>query len=327
MVTKGIVEKVLSKYYARVRIPIYDGVEDSQGSTNNVNLSSAIVCSLPNSIVTLAKDDIVYVTFEDDDIGKPIIIGWLQKGTGNNSEVGLTLSTLTTKSTTFLDKQTYIGNIAPREIQQLENVKDNIQGQIDLTNSNLDDVKEKINNITIDVEQDIQAINNDLTPIKQALAEYNISKGTVEERLTNLGFKEGSITLASGFTATTNSLKRQGNYVILDLRLSLTQNQLTGLLSNSTLSIGTVPKEFRPLDTVNSNTQFGTCYIYQTIGSATRVASCSIAGVTQLSSYGDIRLESYSTGNPITNLSGVQLQNFISTCKICLGYTALPITT
>lgn len=210
MVTKGIVEKVLSKYYARVRIPIYDGVEDSQGSTNNVNLSSAIVCSLPNSIVTLAKDDIVYVTFEDDDIGKPVIIGWLQKGTGNNSEVGLTLSTLTTKSTTFLDKQTYIGNIQPFEIQKLENVRDNIQGQIDLANSNIDDVKTNVENISIDIE----TINNDLTPIREALNDYNISKGTVEQRLTNLGFREGSITLASGITATTNYLKRQGNYVI-----------------------------------------------------------------------------------------------------------------
>ena len=225
MVTKGIVEKVLSKYYARVRIPIYDGVEDSQGSTNNVNLSSAIVCSLPNSIVTLAKDDIGYVTFEDDDIGKPIIIGWLQKGTGNNSEVGLTLSTLTTKSTTFLNKQTYIGDIQPFEIQKLENVRDNIQGQIDLANSNIDDVKTNVENISIDIE----AINNDLTPIKEALNDYNISKGTVEQRLTNLGFREGSITLASGITATTNYLKRQGNYVIGKLVIT---NGLSYISSN-----------------------------------------------------------------------------------------------
>lgn len=173
MVTKGIVEKVLSKYYARVRIPIYDGVEDSQGSTNNVNLSSAIVCSLPNSIVTLAKDDIVYVTFEDDDIGKPVIIGWLQKGTGNNSEIGLTLSTLTTKSTTFLDKQTYIGNIQPFEIQKLENVRDNIQGQIDLANSNIDDVGENLININKDLQHKIDLINTTIIELQNIKLSYN----------------------------------------------------------------------------------------------------------------------------------------------------------
>ena len=210
MITKGTVEKVLNKWYARVRIPIYDGKEDSEGATSDVNLSQATVCALPNTLTNLGKGDIVYVAFEDDDIGKPVIIGWLQKGTGNNSEVGLTLSTLTTKSTTFLDKQTYIGDIQPFEIQKLENVRDNIQGQIDLANSNIDDVKEDIETISTNIE----AINADLTPIKEALDGYDISKGTVEQRLSELGFREGSITLASGITATTNYLKRQGNYVI-----------------------------------------------------------------------------------------------------------------
>lgn len=323
MITKGTVEKVLNKWYARVRIPIYDGKEDSEGATSDVNLSQATVCALPNTLTNLGKGDVVYVAFEDDDIGKPVIIGWLQKGTGNNSEVGLTLSTLTTKSTTFLDKQTYIGDIQPFEIQKLENVRDNIQGQIDLANSNIDDVKANVETISTDIE----TINNDLTPIKEALDGYDISKGTVEERLTKLGFKEGSITLASGFTATTNYLKRQGNYVILDLRLSLTQSQLTNLLLNKSLNIGIVPQDFRPSNTVISTTQFGTCHIRQTIGSSTRVASCSIAGITGLHPSGDIRLEGYSTGSPITNLSGIGLQNFSSTCNICLGYIALPVTT
>ena len=45
-------------------------------------------------------------------------------------------------------------------------------------------------------------------------ASADTSKGTIEERLTNLGFKKGSITLEDDRYVTLNELKRQGNYVI-----------------------------------------------------------------------------------------------------------------
>lgn len=59
-----------------------------------------------------------------------------------------------------------------------------------------------------------------------ALVGYDISKGTVEERLTNLGFREGSVILANGVTATQNVLTRQGNYVLGHLILNV--SDLTG---------------------------------------------------------------------------------------------------
>lgn len=48
-------------------------------------------------------------------------------------------------------------------------------------------------------------------------ASSDTSKGTIEERLTKLGFSEGSFTLignVSGTTIITNSIKKQGKYVI-----------------------------------------------------------------------------------------------------------------
>lgn len=48
---------------------------------------------------------------------------------------------------------------------------------------------------------------------------YDNAKGTIEERLTALGFKEGSVTLSRG-TATVNKVTRQGNYCILDLKIN-----------------------------------------------------------------------------------------------------------
>ena len=47
---------------------------------------------------------------------------------------------------------------------------------------------------------------------------YDDSKGTIEDRLTKLGFKQGSVTLSSG-TATVNTVNRQGNYCILNLKI------------------------------------------------------------------------------------------------------------
>ena len=52
-------------------------------------------------------------------------------------------------------------------------------------------------------------------------ASTDTSKGTIEQRLTNLGFKSGSISLSFG-SATVNSVKRQGNYVVGNLEGSWT---------------------------------------------------------------------------------------------------------
>ena len=77
-----------------------------------------------------------------------------------------------------------------------------------------------------------------------ALVGYDTSKGTVEERLTKLGFKEGSVSLSSGITATTNRVTRQGNYV--NGYVSFTSGiNLVNFLGVQTVEIGTLPEEFR----------------------------------------------------------------------------------
>lgn len=79
--------------------------------------------------------------------------------------------------------------------------------------------------------------------IMYSMADYDNSKGTIEERLTALGFKEGSVVLADDITATQNELKRQGNYVLG--RLSITSG-FSGIISFTEYSIGTIPAEFLP---------------------------------------------------------------------------------
>ena len=79
MITKGIIEEILSPYSARVRLPIFDSIKDAQNSVSTGNLRVASICSLPNCTNLLGIGDIVFVGFEDDDLGKPVILGNLVK--------------------------------------------------------------------------------------------------------------------------------------------------------------------------------------------------------------------------------------------------------
>lgn len=81
-------------------------------------------------------------------------------------------------------------------------------------------------------------------------------KGTLDERLeslnqrlTTLGFKQGTATVLGGGTATTNVLYKQGKYVYGDLEISFTgRSEGYFPTGNSTLwySVADLPTEFRP---------------------------------------------------------------------------------
>ena len=64
------------------------------------------------------------------------------------------------------------------------------------------------------------------------------AKGTIEERLTNLGFKSGSATIKSG-SASPNNLYRQGNYVYGRIGI-------TGATLALNATWFTLPENFRP---------------------------------------------------------------------------------
>ena len=131
MVTKGIVTEVLNEYKAKVRIPLYDSVESAKGSTLDKDLSTATICTLPNLSNPVSVGDVVYVSFEDGDKSKPVILGHLHKENKTKTKVNLDVGNITTSSTTQLGYQTSIGNIRPTEIARLTGVKENVQHQID----------------------------------------------------------------------------------------------------------------------------------------------------------------------------------------------------
>lgn len=94
-------------------------------------------------------------------------------------------------------------------------------------------------NYVPDIGGKLRQFEEGLTGEGKPLANYDITKGSIEDRLTNLGFKQGSVSLTSG-SATTNKITRQGNYCIL----SLTVKDLELSYLNQEQEIGEVKKEF-----------------------------------------------------------------------------------
>ena len=145
MITKGIIEEITTPYSVKVRLPIFDRLQDSKNATPTSSLNDAIICSLPNSNNHLTLGDIVIVGFEDNDMSKPIILGHLYKETLSETKIDLDLRKLSTDSTTKLYEQTYIGNITPQEIKQLKGAKDNLQKQIDLLKDEIKELRSLLN--------------------------------------------------------------------------------------------------------------------------------------------------------------------------------------
>lgn len=76
----------------------------------------------------------------------------------------------------------------------------------------------------------------------------------IESRLSDLGFKSGTISLASGYSASVNWVKKTGKYVIGQIVLStaISDRMLAGTTTFSkTVDIGTLPNGFRPAQQQN----------------------------------------------------------------------------
>lgn len=141
MITKGIVEDIVDEYRVRVRMPFIDSVKDTQQATPTELLSIATICTLPNEHPNLHIGDIVFIGFEDYDIGKPIILGLLFKSTASESYIDLIIRNLTVNSNCSLPWNTSIGEITPNELKSLSGIESNIQAQIDDLYSKIENIR------------------------------------------------------------------------------------------------------------------------------------------------------------------------------------------
>lgn len=162
MITRGIIEKVISKYSYLVRIPVYNQVTSAANYTPTDELSVATVCVQAGNSPKYKLGDIVYIDFEDSDIGQPIILGLLYRenmtSTANNTEV----SSLAVSVNAKLSEDTSIGEVTGNEISQLKGATDNIQWQIDKLSSATEDLSNIRNNEILQYK--IEKSTTDLTP-------------------------------------------------------------------------------------------------------------------------------------------------------------------
>lgn len=158
MITKGIVEEILTNYSIKVRLPILDSIEGTRDATPTSDLSEAIVCVAPNSEINFTVGDIVIVGFEDNDDSKPIILGFLFKESGNTSSISNNLSKLNVNVSAKLPRDTSIGNISSQDISMLQGAKFNIQSQLNNSNASINELEKVVDDLSKSVEVDISKL-------------------------------------------------------------------------------------------------------------------------------------------------------------------------
>lgn len=142
MVTKGLITEIINKYQARVRIPIYNKAEESPTATPNEELSIGPVNTLPGINPNISVGDVVIIAFEQDIYTDPVILGLLYTENSSRGFSDIKAGELSVISEAILPSKTTIGSVKGDQIASLENVKGNIQNQIDLLSDKFSEITE-----------------------------------------------------------------------------------------------------------------------------------------------------------------------------------------
>lgn len=122
---KGIIEKVESRYLYRVRIPVYHKVENTPGAVETEDLPTAPVCTLPGLDLIYRVGDVVWIGFENDEIGLPVILGILYRQDDVISTSDIHCDSIEVLSNAKLPIATTIGNVG-NGIQTIPNLIDRV---------------------------------------------------------------------------------------------------------------------------------------------------------------------------------------------------------
>lgn len=153
MVTKAIVADISDKYNIKVRIPIYNRASFANQKTVEADLPTATSCVLPNSSLNLRVGDIVYVSFEDDDKGRPVILGCLYMESGNGSTCGsIFADSINVTANAVLPSETSIGKVSSKELGFLTGMRENAQFQIDTLSRQFQSSQEDVSDLQDAVE-------------------------------------------------------------------------------------------------------------------------------------------------------------------------------
>lgn len=140
MITKGYIQDVLSRHSVRVRIPLYNKIENVNGATPNKELSIAPICTVANIINDPHIGDIVFLAFEEDDISKPVVIGYLSLSNMGESLTDIKCDNFEAQGDTTLSKYTKIGEIDYENIFQLKGLTQNILEKFGMIDTLLEEI-------------------------------------------------------------------------------------------------------------------------------------------------------------------------------------------
>ena len=144
MITRAIVEEVVSPYQVKIRVPLLDRGANTPLATSKESLNTATICSLPNCYINVQVGDVVFVAFEDKTYYKAVILGHLSRATMTDTYADVTFGELTVDRAAILPQDTTIGAVSSADIQMLQGVKDNLQKQIDSLKLQLELLQTKI---------------------------------------------------------------------------------------------------------------------------------------------------------------------------------------
>lgn len=144
MITKAIVEDILSPYEVKIRVPLLDGASTSPLSTKDSNLNIATICSLPNCYINVQVGDVVFVGFEDNTYYKAVVLGHLSREAMSDTYADVTFGNMSILSSAILPKETSISEVTYNELSTLLGVRDNLQKQIDSLKDEISVLNEKI---------------------------------------------------------------------------------------------------------------------------------------------------------------------------------------
>lgn len=123
---KGIIETIESPYLYKVRIPIYHKVPNTPAFTPVEDLPIATVCTSPGVSPVYIVGDIVWIDFENDEIGMPVITGLLYREEQTNATSNINCSTLVVENDTTLSSDTSIGTTGSISLQSLPQIIDSV---------------------------------------------------------------------------------------------------------------------------------------------------------------------------------------------------------
>lgn len=163
ILTKGIIEEVVSQFKARVRLPVYHGIKTAEYSTPTKDLPTATLCAMPNCTYSLNIGDVVYCSIEDNDFTKPVILGFLYKQDKAKTLIDMNVNSLNVGVNASFPEETSIGKVSPQSIQNLYGADSNIQNEInDIVNDNNKNNKELQNSVS-ELQNDVASLETDLS--------------------------------------------------------------------------------------------------------------------------------------------------------------------